>query len=49
MLAVHEGGGAAAVEVDRVLGSERDQQASQLGQAESGVDARPAAVAADRQ
>jgi hypothetical protein len=44
-----EGCGAAPVEVDRLLGTEGDQQPGQLGQAQTAIDARPAPVAADRE
>src|SRR5690349_24257821 len=46
MLAVNERGGAAAVQVDRLLRPERDHQARELRQVESAVDARAAPVAA---
>src|SRR3954468_14724185 len=49
MPAVDERRGAAAVEVDRLTRAEREKEACQLAEVEAGVDAGPAAVAADRE
>lgn len=46
---VHQGRRATAVQVDRVRGAERDQQAGKLSEVEAGVDAGAAPVAADRE
>jgi hypothetical protein len=46
--AVHECGGAAAVEVDRPLGAETDDQLGEFGEGQAGVDAGAAAVADER-
>ena len=46
--AVDECGGAAAVEVDRLLGAEPDDEFGEFGDGEAGVDAGSAAVADER-
>ncbi len=47
--AVHQRRRAAAVEVDRLVGAERDHQPGELGEREPSVHARAAPVAADRE
>ena len=47
--AVHERGGSATIEVDRLLGPARDQQPRELRELEAAVDPGAASVAADRQ
>ena len=44
---MHQGGRAAAVEVDRALRAQRDHHLGELGQREAAVDARAAAVTGD--